>query len=294
MSGKSPMFEGNVLEEVDLKSFEISKDLLNSISLSNSSAGVLCKWIATIDNCNYYFKSGTLNSLGLFSDRQPQAELMAYRLGLQLGFDFLVPTFTTLIHFEDSEKYAEQDALISFTKSFLANDESYVGIHRYFTKKELSNNLSNLYSLFTKRFPFIKTNLDSMLVFDFIILNTDRHLNNFGIIEKENYENRLSPLFDNGLSLLSNFSDEELAKLSDFFINKKVKVKPFNKNSFKQIELVDFDGLSKNLASRLLNVSIDWDLVFDGLDLSNLRKSKIKNLVEGRLTYVKTLLSKTM
>lgn len=51
-----------------------------------------------------------------------------------------------------------------------------------------------------------------------------------------------------------------------------------------------------NLKDNLLNKTIDWDLVFCAFDkkdfaLSELRKSKIKTLVESRLYYVKGLLS---
>lgn len=274
----------------------LSRDLLDSISLSNTSSGVLCKWLVYQDNSYLYYKSGTLNSLGLFSARQPQSELMAYIIGAQLGFNNLVETRCALMHFPETDKYAEQDALVSYTKSFLGSDESYIGIHKYFSKEVLEYNISNLYELFTCKFPFIKRDLDCMLLFDFIICNTDRHLNNFGLIEGNGVAPRLSPLFDNGRSLLADFSDDELSRTSDLFFDKKVKTKPFRSNPYNQIKLIDFNSLPNNLKDNLLNKTIDWDLVFCAFDkkdfaLSELRKSKIKTLVESRLYYVKGLLS---
>ena len=272
----------------------LPSDMLNTIRLQNTSAGVLCKWVVNNNDDCYYFKSGSKNGLGYFTDRQPYAEVMSYRIGLCLGFPNLVPTSFKIIHFDESEKYNEQDAVISFTKSFLCKDEVYVPIHKYFSKSSLNNNLSRLYELFTESFEFIKQDLDIMILFDFIIMNVDRHLNNFGIIELNNKPIRMSPLFDNGLSLLSYLSDEELTQASEFYLNSRIKVKPFKSDVHKQIKLVDVNNMPYDLKSRILNESIDWEFVFNGLDLSEIRKAKIKCLVEKRLDYVKDLLSKTM
>jgi hypothetical protein len=55
----------------------------------------------------------------------------------------------------------------------------------------------------------------SMLVFDSLILNEDRHLNNFGVL-RDNRSGRIignAPVFDNGISLFNYSSIQELRKL---------------------------------------------------------------------------------
>ena len=60
----------------------LPSDMLNTIRLQNTSAGVLCKWVVNNNDDCYYFKSGSKNGLGYFTDRQPYAEVMSYRIGL--------------------------------------------------------------------------------------------------------------------------------------------------------------------------------------------------------------------
>lgn len=52
-----------------------------------------------------------------------------------------------------------------------------------------------------------------MLIFDFLIGNTDRHQNNWAIIQDDE-SNKLSPLYDNGSSLCCYISEEKI----DFYL----------------------------------------------------------------------------
>ncbi len=52
-----------------------------------------------------------------------------------------------------------------------------------------------------------------MFILDYLILNEDRHLNNFGIIRNVNNLNwiDIAPIFDNGQSLnILDYNEEEL------------------------------------------------------------------------------------
>ena len=54
----------------------------------------------------------------------------------------------------------------------------------------------------------IKEELGKLLTFDMLILNTDRHFNNIGlIIDKVTRKYRVAPVFDNGNALLSNLGE---------------------------------------------------------------------------------------
>lgn len=282
-------------DEQSITSLEkISKSILDSISLSNTSDGVLIKWVGNFNGDNYYFKTGTINGFGYFTNRQPYAEMMAYRIGKQLKFPNLVKTFLTEIRLLETDRYLSQVATVSFTKDFNPNGQSsYSGVHYFITPDELKKNYNNLYNLISSKFSFAKRDLDIMILFDFIIANVDRHLNNFGfIVEGDNLT--LSPLFDNGLSLLSNLSDDELNKISEFTLKKLLKCKPFSSEPKKQVRLIDLQQIPNGVVDAILKSKLDWDLVFEDLDLSELRKNKIIELVEWRLDYVKDLLLKIL
>ncbi|MDO4680817.1 MAG: hypothetical protein Q4A55_06180 [Aerococcus sp.] len=74
-----------------------------------------------------------------------------------------------------------------------------------------------------------------MLVLDFLIGNTDRHYNNFGLIRDIHTltVTRASPIYDSGTSLFYNMPSHSIHLKQD------TTAKPFRETQFKQIELVD-------------------------------------------------------
>lgn len=79
---------------------------------------------------------------------------------------------------------------------------------------------------------------------DSIILNEDRHLNNICFIRNENRDFIFAPIFDNGLSLLSDLIDYSLSKPDIVCINS-IKSKPFSSSFSKQLKYVsDFNPLN--------------------------------------------------
>ena len=78
-----------------------------------------------------------------------------------------------------------------------------------------------------------------MIAIDAFFLNEDRHTNNIAVIRNENTKTfRMAPIFDNGLSLLSDVNDYPLGK--DVYENiKSVKAKPFDMNFDKQLDAVE-------------------------------------------------------
>ncbi len=71
---------------------------------------------------------------------------------------------------------------------------------------------------------FYKALVD-MLIFDIIILNTDRHFGNFGLLI-DNSTNRIvkpAPIFDNGLSLFYDAMEDDLERIDEFAQTKSMK-----------------------------------------------------------------------
>lgn len=79
-----------------------------------------------------------------------------------------------------------------------------------------------------------RTYLAHMLMLDAIVLNEDRHLGNISLIKSVNGGYRLSPIFDNGLSLMSDTLQYRFDK--PYLINiRKVKSRPFSSSFLKQL-----------------------------------------------------------
>lgn len=83
----------------------------------------------------------------------------------------------------------------------------------------------------------VRLDIARLLAFDALILNEDRHTNNilflYNPIDKTW---QLAPIFDNGLSLLSDEKDYKPGKPLTI-LKRKVKVKPFNSSFTKQLTL---------------------------------------------------------
>ena len=78
-----------------------------------------------------------------------------------------------------------------------------------------------------------------MLEIDAFFLNEDRHTNNIAVLRDEKTKvYRLSPIFDNGLSLLSDTNDYLLE--DDIYVNiKKVQAKPFDISFDEQLNVAE-------------------------------------------------------
>lgn len=101
----------------------------------------------------------------------------------------------------------------------------------------------------------IEEYLQLILLFDTLILNEDRHLNNINLLfELESGRISLAPIFDNGLSLLSDINDYSMN--NDVITNiRKVKSRTLTSSFSKQNKLfnnekkltIDFDKFEKEL-----------------------------------------------
>ena len=136
----------------------------------------------------------------------------------------------------------------SVSKDFLNKNDNLLTFYRlYFleTGKELTKDIYN-YSGVKDRIKlvvdFISTKYDlnaagkiitSILELDMFFLNEDRHFNNFALIRNtQNDTFSFAPLFDNGLSLLSDLNEYDI-KADVYKSIDKVRSKPFS-NSFEE------------------------------------------------------------
>lgn len=153
-----------------------------------------------------------------------------------------------------------------YSENFLYENESLISLMRI-----IKCQVENVYEFFkqNRRYDLAKrtielvyhsTNLDIsyylafILRFDAIILNEDRHLNNISVIyNRVEKSYKVSPIFDNGLSLLSDVNmytfGKDLSRLM-----KMVSSRPFSKDFMKQCNYfsykllrIDYDGFMESL-----------------------------------------------
>lgn len=125
----------------------------------------------------------------------------------------------------------------------------------------------------------VRLEIARLLAFDAIILNEDRHTNNilflYDPLEKEW---KLAPIFDNGLSLLSDEKDYILGKPITI-LKRKVKAKPFNSSFSKQVTLYKGPAFidKLKLIATLETSTIDFGRAKQVL-LSQLNEPNLKHL----------------
>ena len=211
----------------------ISKDIKNYIN--SSSLGVYMKYIILINNEKYLVKSGRGENEGDSSSLEPVTECICYELAKLMG----IPS---------AEYYLEEKegVLLSLSKWFYNDEEEeFYSANRLMRILKISK--ENLYYKLIKEFPKLEIDINNMIVFDYIINNTDRHLKNFGFIQRDE-EIRFAPLYDNGLALGSHIDEEELQNedLEDLLIDSDYS-KCFDTTNRKQLKLVKSHGLNLDI-----------------------------------------------
>lgn len=183
------------------------------------------------------------------------------------------------------------------SENFLLPSESYISLQRLYDiyhGGQLSEYIPILDSVkdrisFVKEFVFEKTGLDigkylgKMLTFDMLILNTDRHFNNFGIIvDTSKSQYKMAPVFDNGNALLSNIVDFPF-DLSPAANIEKVIGRPFSANLEIQAMEAGF-GLKVNYLE--LEKKLDKEKDSRGLEVLQMQLDKYENLIKDNTLII--------
>ena len=124
--------------------------------------------------------------------------------------------------------------------------------------------------------------LVEMLIFDVLILNTDRHFGNFGLLV-DNTNNEIvsvAPIFDNGLSLFADALDDDLEDIEAYAKTKSMK----NAGDFVHFSEKIMTKKVKQKIRKLIGFRFDKSSTYK---LSNKRLQKIEGYMEKR---VRTLL----
>ena len=235
-------FFDNNFDYVEFLEASLSKDdklIKQEASLktpNNTTDGMLKKAWMIIDNTRYLLKSGYKNET-----LQPFNEVLASEICKHLGFDHV--TYTLDIYKDNV--LSKCPCFINTNTEFISDYQIESGIKEN-DKSDFENYIVELEKHGIKD---ARIKVENMFILDFIIMNEDRHLNNFGIIRDVNTLNWLdmAPIFDNGQSLNIEYYDVNEMHISNegclFY-----KTLPFEEiikivKDINRIELSKLDGI---------------------------------------------------
>ena len=242
-----------------------SKTIIKETSLktpNNTTDGMLRKaWI--IDNgIRYLLKGGYKNEI-----LQPFNEVLASEICKRLGFNHVEYTLDTY-----------KGMVVSKCPCFITKDTEFVTCNQILNDMERHDSIEDYEEYIKKLEEYgiknARKKVEDMYILDYIIMNEDRHLNNFGIIRDVNNLKWIdvAPIFDNGQSLNIEYYDEEEMHISGngrlFY-----EVKPFDEiikviKDLKRIDTAKLDGI------------VEWfdDLLHQYQDLTGYSDTRIQRL----------------
>ena len=277
-------FEYEAYLEASLDSYSTFKTILDKYVLrspNNTTDGMLQKgWI--IENGKRVLVKGTYTS----NKEEPFNECLASMISKRLGFSYC----NYVIDWNDKTN------LISKCENFINEDEEIISAYDVFNTEGKPNHISDYefyISILEKNgIKNARKNVEDMFILDYLMLNTDRHLKNFGIIRNVNtlkWE-RTTPIFDTGESMQCDKYTDNMN-----FINGEGK---FFTNTSK-----DFESIIKYIGKDIINIDItkldgiceEYKLILekykDKIDLSEKRIEKLVNGLAQRIEKLSKIIN---
>ena len=245
-----------------------SRESSTRISLhspNNTTDGMVKKgWIIDKDN-NRVLVKGAYSISGL----EPINEWLASRICKRLDLDYCNYTLDVL-----------RRQLVSKCKNFLTYDEEIISasdIMNLNSDDNVSDYEKYVSILESYGIKDVKKKLSDMYIVDYLMLNTDRHMKNYGIIRnvKTLKWERITPIFDTGTSLQS---DVTLPYLD--FDNEEYKF--FHSHNMTVNELVNFIKLEKYDLTKLDGLKDEYKEVLEKYsDIIELNPKRLEKTVDG-------------
>jgi serine/threonine-protein kinase HipA len=256
------------------------------LTTGTTSNGILMKGVINIEGTVYFIKTGSVNGAGIVNPLQSISESMASKIGKLLGVNCIEYSLVKARCNIDGEGFSEE-TLVCASKNFLNVGESFVSMYKFL---DVNYDSLDLYKHIIDKFPDYQTDINNMIVFDYIINNSDRHLNNFGfIVDSDSKEiKRFCSLFDHGLSLYSEIGDYEFKYITEESLFKYNRCQPFTSRHTTQIKKAKYTTVDLNISEHGI------DTILSGYKniLSEKRIKSIKNLLIRRITNARKIPAK--
>ncbi len=271
-------FEDSEFTSVTFSNTRDSNTKISLISPNNTTDGRLKKTWIIENGKRYLLKGGYKNEV-----MQPFNEVLATMICKRLGFKHIPYTIDVI-----------KDKIVSKCECFINKDTELVSayqiLHNNCNKDEAYETYIKI--LENNGIDKAREEIENMFILDFIMLNEDRHLNNFGIIR--NVENlnwiETAPIFDTGQSLnILDYNDKELVINGDgrFFydMDKFDTIINYIKN-IKRFDLSKLDGICEefdDLLHKYQNITKMTDRRIDKIcTLLLSRINKLKRIIDSK------------
>ena len=245
--------------------------------LSSTSKGDAMKWY--LPENNTFVKANRMDHGQEYQDSI--AEVIASRLAAEMYIP-AVPYRLCRIRLEEG-----RSLLGTVSPNFCAPEETYISFETMVESAAepvkwgvaARDNYQLVLDWFQKQTELdARAYLDTMLLFDFLICNEDRHLNNFGVLkDSRKHTYRFPPLFDNGYAL--GFMQAEQKPVEQYLYS--CKAKPFSTSFSKQLHLIE------RLPEGLVIPESVSDTLFVGLPVSEQTIAYCREILLTRLTQLK-------
>lgn len=250
-------------------------------SPNNTTDGMLQKgWI--IESGKRVLVKGTYTS----NKEEPINEYLASQICKRLGFDYC--------NYE--VEWSDKTKLISKCNNFINENEELISAYDIYNSEKKPNSISD-YEFYIRllekhNVPNARENMENLFILDYLMLNNDRHLKNFGVIRNVNtlkWE-KVAPIFDTGESMQCDKYTDEINFSSGkgkFFSNTDKDYEDILKIIGKSILRVDL--------SNLKGICDDYRLILekyqDKLDMSDKRKEKLVSGLNKRIIKLSEFIS---
>ncbi|MBR2885672.1 MAG: XRE family transcriptional regulator [Clostridia bacterium] len=230
--------------------------------------GMLPKAWRFVENDGIYlYKGGTDGAAN--SGKEPYSEYYASQIAAVMGLNAV--------------KYELENwkgILASKCKLFTDIDTSFVPVGRIVKDGGIATCLEYYKSLGNEFYEQLK----SMLVFDAVIYNEDRHFGNFGVL-RNNHTGEIfapAPIFDNGLSLFNFAMDEDFKDIETYA---KTRTTPYGIS----FETICAEVIGKNQVSQLRKLIGFKFKRHESINISEERLCAIEKLLQKRVTQLISL-----
>ncbi|MCL2740147.1 MAG: HipA domain-containing protein [Oscillospiraceae bacterium] len=217
--------------------------------------GMLPKTWRNVDGEITLFKGG-FDSKGL----EPYNEFYAWQIAKAMGIDAI------------EYKIEEFKGVIgSSCKLFTDIDTAYVPMSYYLDEYNYDNVLK-----FFKEKKLSEDKFRSMLIFDCLIYNEDRHFNNFGMLRDNHCGDiwGMAPIFDNGISFFNHAKEADFEELDEY------------RAKLKSSRHILFDNLAREFGTKLQREQLKKLVGF------KFEKHPLYNWDEARLKIIEEFLQK--
>lgn len=240
---------------------------------NNTSNGQLKKVWLKRDGSSYLYKgAGTIHNF------EPINEVLASKICNILKVPYVEYTLDVI-------QGKRQDTLVSVCQCAINQDEEIIPAYSILIEKKqkITKTIEDYYLyleiLKEHHVPNAEEYLQKMLVLDYILLNEDRHLNNFGVVrDVQTLEwKRICPIFDTGRSMNTNVT----TAYWDFEVGE---VKCFTPEliSSKNLEKIMTVKLEEEQIKHLKELARDYESMLKQYqEYTKLTQEEIEKLVQG-------------